>query len=318
MSGKTEWSWVEAYTSLKGDAQKLHSKDWNVAVNEVRRVLDEKVGDPHTLSFPDEESITKRSIIFEGSGWGAVEERVRGEKISRYHSFPLHSDDKETEQWHTLLSSGDFPSPHTTTPPASFVCGSVWLDRLNAVKESNWYCELQKGTVLYALKEYDKAVECWEKSLAYSENGWAHRNIAMLYRSLGKMPQKAVEHILRAVELLTVRGIYIDCATILGENKLHEKWLEIFSSMPVELQNDGRLRLYKTSALLRLDRLEEATEILNPSFSMDDIKEGELSISGIWFELYRRLYKKETGVDDPVKADERYPLPKHLDFRMHK
>lgn len=318
MPPKTEWSWVEAYTSLTGDAQKLHSDNWDTAVNEVRRVISEKIGDPHSLYFPDDTDITKRTIMFEGSGWGALEESVRGEKISRYHTFPHHVDDRETSQWHTLLSTAEFPAPDVTTPPPGFVCGKVWLDKLSEVKDSNWYCELQKGTVLYALKEYDDALACWKRSVDYSNNGWAHRNLAMLYRGIYKMPKEATEHILEAVGLLSIRGIYIDCATILTENKEYEKWLEIFDTMPESLRKDGRLRLYRTSALMHLDRLEEATEILNNSFSMDDIKEGELSISGIWFELYRRLYKKETGVDDAVKADEKYPLPKHLDFRMHK
>ncbi|MDD7662547.1 MAG: hypothetical protein PUJ39_07140, partial [Eubacteriales bacterium] len=69
---------------------------------------------------------------------------------------------------------------------------------------------------------------------------------------------------------------------------------------------------------------EEAAAILNVDFVMPDVKEGELSVSYLWFELYRRLYAKETGVPyDPADekliraADEKYPLPKALDFRMH-
>jgi len=318
MPGKTEWSWVEAYTGLEGDPEKLHSSDWNTAVNEVRRVISEKIGDPHTLSFPSDEAVTKRSIIFEGSGWGALEERIRGERISKYHTFPVNETDEETHEWHRLLSSKEFPAPDVITPPPGFVCGKPWMDKLLSIEESNWYAELHKGTVYYAMKEYDKAEECWKKSLEYAENGWAHRNLAMLFRSLKKNSDEAVSHIVRASEMLFVRGIYIDCATILNENGLFEKWLEVFGSMPEDLQKDGRLRLYKTSALMKLERIEEAVEILNESFTMDDIKEGELSISGIWFELYRKLYKKEMGIDDPVKADEKYPLPKRLDFRMHK
>ena len=82
--------------------------------------------------------------------------------------------------------------------------------------------------------------------------------------------------------------------------------------------------LYKAVALINLGRLKEATEIINPDFIMSDIKEGELSVSQLWFELYRRLYAEEKGVeynpDDKQlikEADEKYPLPKKLDFRMH-
>lgn len=63
----------------------------------------------------------------------------------------------------------------------------------------------------------------------------------------------------------------------------------------------------------------EATEIINPDFTMSDIKEGELSVSQLWFELYRRLYAKEKGVEyNPdntlliKEADEKYPLPKKI------
>lgn len=318
MPPKTEWSWVEAYTGIYADPEKLHSTDWNTAVNEVRRVIDEKIGNPHTLSYPSEESVTSREIIFSGSGWGALEEEIRGERISRYHTFPKNENDEETAQWHHLITYGEMTTHDTNVPPQSFVSGKAWLDKLSDVKNVTWYTELHKGTVCYGLKDYDGAEKAWLKSLELEDNGWAHRNLAMLYRSLKKNKDDAISHILNAATLLSVRGIYIDCATILTENGLDNKWLEVFDSMPNAMQNDGRLRLYKVAALMRLDRLEEATAILNPSFVMDDIKEGELSISGIWFELYRKLYAKETGNDDPEKADEKYPLPKSLDFRMHK
>ena len=52
--------------------------------------------------------------------------------------------------------------------------------------------------------------------------------------------------------------------------------------------------------------------------------EGELSVSYLWFELYRRLYAKENNIEYSAdnkelikKADEKYPLPKKLDYRMH-
>jgi len=101
-------------------------------------------------------------------------------------------------------------------------------------------------------------------------------------------------------------------------------WLEIYGSLTKELQELGRLRLYKAIALIHLDRLEEATEILNPDFVLSDVKEGELSVSHYWFRLYRGLYAKETGrAYDPqdgalaAAADAKYPLPGKLDFRMH-
>ena len=75
---------------------------------------------------------------------------------------------------------------------------------------------------------------------------------------------------------------------------------------------------------MNLDRLSEARQIINESFVLNDIKEGELSVSHLWFLLYRRIYAKECNKvyspDDFAlikEADAKYPLPKSLDFRMH-
>ena len=120
------------------------------------------------------------------------------------------------------------------------------------------------------------------------------------------------------------RALAVETAMQLTEDGSDEKWLELYDELSPELQAYGRLRLLRAVALLHLGRLEEAAEILNRAFVMPDVKEGELSVSYLWFELYRRLYAKEQGVPyDPEDeallraADEKYPLPKTLDFRMH-
>ena len=54
---------------------------------------------------------------------------------------------------------------------------------------------------------------------------------------------------------------------------------------------------------------------------MYDIQEGEVSISHIWKRLYKEKVRKETGINDEAElnrlTDEKYPLPRSLDFRMH-
>ena len=43
-----------------------------------------------------------------------------------------------------------------------------------------------------------------------------------------------------------------------------------------------------------------------------DIREGELSLSDVWFTLHTRRH----GISRD-EAEERFPLPDALDFRMH-
>ena len=102
------------------------------------------------------------------------------------------------------------------------------------------------------------------------------------------------------------------------------EWLSIYESLGPEMKSLGRVSLYRAVALIHLGRLDEAVEILRPGFEMPDIKEGELSVSQLWFELYRRIYAKENGVEYAPgdrkfveAADAKYPLPAELDFRMH-
>ena len=63
----------------------------------------------------------------------------------------------------------------------------------------------------------------------------------------------------------------------------------------------GRLRMYLAVSYINLSQLDKAKEIINEDFVMSDIKEGELSVSALWKEIYGN----------------RKPLPQSLDFRMH-
>ena len=107
----------------------------------------------------------------------------------------------------------------------------------------------------------------------------------------------------KAVEICKepCRSLLLDCAMIMTGCNASADWLTIYQSLPRELQGNGRLQLYTAIAHMNCGNTAEAKEILNESFAMADIKEGELSISAVWAELY--------GAEKP--------LPKHLNFRMH-
>ena len=317
MPARTEWSWVEAYTMLEGDAAKIHSTNWADAVGEVSRCVAEKVGDPRTLTFPADDTVTRRRIVQQGSGWGAVEELVRGESLSRYHTFPVCASDPETAGWLSLLRDGTLPVPDVSSDPASYVVGDFWAEKLKSAPDS-WYKYLQLGVVLYASHHVKEAEASWEKSLTLAPSAWALRNLAMLYKNEYNCPERALDLILQARALLPeCRTLAIEVAGLLTQLGRHEQWLSLYETLSDPLRETGRLRLYRALSLIALDRLDEAREIVNPDFRMSDIKEGELSISQLWFDLHRKLYAREHGAADDDAADELYPLPRSLDYRMH-
>ncbi len=316
MPGKCEWSWVEAYMGAKCDRSAVNGS-WRDAIAAVSQCLREKTGDPEKLHFPAEETVISRRIISEGSGWGALEEQLRGEKISRYHTFPLHAGDGETKAWQELLAGSIFPCPDVQHVPGSYCIHPKIAERLKALPEKNWYALLQLGVCEYAAENLEGAKKAWEESLKAAPSAWAYRNLAMLEKNEWGHIGKAEELMDEAMRIgPRCRVLCVEYAMTLLAAEHYEKWLACFDTLPAELKANGRLRLYRAIALMRLKRIEEAAEIINEDFEMVDIKEGELSVSHLWFELYEEIYALRTGKRDPEAAREAYPLPKKLDFRM--
>ena len=147
----------------------------------------------------------------------------------------------------------------------------------------------------------------------------------MLYKNEWGDTATAYELILKAFALKKdCLPLCSETASILISFGKEKEWLEIFETLDETLKKNGRLNFFKALALVNIGEYEKASEIINPDFIMADIKEGELSVSHLWFELYRRLYAKENGLcydENDAKlikaADKKYPLPKKLDFRMH-
>lgn len=323
MEGNTVWEWVEAYTALDRDAAVMHG-DYKAAIKDIEEYLVSRVGNPNELTFPDDSGVISSEIIYNGSDWGAIEECVRGERISDLFSFPKQTD-PETEEWTRLLQTGTFPEPDILREPQSYVTGRFWLNKLETVSDKNWYVYLHMGVIQYALGDVEGAKKAWEESCRIKKSPWALRNLSMIYKNELKQMEEARIYILEAFEILKDNvSLTKEVAAQLTSDGNDALWLEIYDSLTEGLKENGRLRLYRAIALINLSRLEEATQIVNEKFVMSDIKEGELSISNIWFTLYRRIYAGEVGKEyHPedaeliAEADAKYPLPKSLDFRMH-
>ena len=97
-------------------------------------------------------------------------------------------------------------------------------------------------------------------------------------------------------------------------------YLERLDRFPDVIRRDGRMQLCRIRALLTLGKTEEAAALLTPDFTVPDIREGELSMSALWFEIGARRVAAETGLslaEAAAIAKAQYPLPYTLDFRMH-
>ncbi len=323
MEKNTSWEWIEAYTAFDADAETMHG-DYKGAVGEVEGYMINRVGNPNELYFPDESEVIDTEIIYEGSGWGYIEEKLAGHKISDFLVFRQVEND-ETDIWKRLLEENKFEETDILAEPKSYVTGKVWLDKLENLPEKNWNTYLHIGVIKYAMGDVEGAKQAWEKSVETKKSPWALRNLSMIYKNELGDKDRAREFILEAFELKK------DCVSLVKEVAAQltsdgndSLWLEIYEALNEDLKQNGRLRLYLAVSYINLSQLEKAKEIINENFVMSDIKEGELSVSHYWFELYRRIYAKELGREYDAadkelaeQADAKYPLPKALDFRMH-
>ena len=322
MPAKTAWEWTEAYTAFDCEPENVHG-EYDSAVNTVENYISERIGDPDNLSFPTIDDVQSRKIIYKASGWGNLAEKISGVKLSDNLEFEKVND-YETSQWHQLVNEGTFPNPSVDTEPISYMSDAQTLKKLENLPKQSWYSLLNIGIIRFALGDADGAKKAWEESLSMKENAWAYRNLAMLYKGEYNDIKTAIEYIIKAFDIKKdCRPLAIELASILTLNGDDGRWLELHKKLPDEIKENERIKFLTAIAYMHLEMFDEATKIVNKDFCIPDVREGEVSLSKIWFELYRRIYAKETGVEydeNDVKlaqaADEKYPLPFELDFRQ--
>ena len=150
------------------------------------------------------------------------------------------------------------------------------------------------------------------------------RNLAAYHGNEQHNYPRAAEEILRSSAMLPdSRCIAVDCGSLIcssGDPALIQQFLDFWPRFTEDVRNMPRMQLLRVRALLALNKTEEAIKILTPDFSMPDIKEGELSVSALWDEMYiQHLIKTENIDRDTARQSvkKRYPLPYTLDYRMH-
>ena len=326
MPGKTAWSWVEGYTALNCAPDALHGdyQDAVVAVNDYLGTL-MPGEDAMRALFEDLKPV---ETLMHGSGWGCVENLLRNavgkDAISGELPFDTATIGEKEALWHTFLTTGEMPETDLNEPPCSHMVSADILPLMEkqiAAGKAHAALYLHYGTALYANERVDEAYKAYEQSLACKENAWAYRNLSMIEKNERGALDKAMEWMHKALACnRTDRGLILNAAQLMLAAEKYEEWVSLFAQLDEKLRSNGRLQLYTAIALIRLERYEEAAGIIHAEFVLNDIEEGEVSLSAVWFDLYRHLI---TGAPEDADeaalmalVEEQFPLPAHLDFRM--
>jgi len=334
MPGNTEWEWLEAYGLLEANADEVHSPDWKRAIGAVELSLQQLI----PRSKLEAELVQSKSfankppaeMIQHGSGWGTLE-CMRREKIgestgkSTFASAGLPFDegslDDAQSAWLELLKTGKFPE--SNSPQAgNFMVQLEWKALLEKAVESspNWLAYLHLGLMRHYIGDPLGAKQAWSQSLALKRNPWALRNLGLLALAADQM-DTAVEHYLEAVHLAPdLPALAVECGRSFIEANRPQKWIELLPSFPDSARAQGRMRLLEARARLALGQIDQAGEIIETLPVIEDIREGELSLSQLWLEYnVQRLSRQENRPITPElvsQARQQFPLPASLDFRM--
>jgi hypothetical protein len=327
------WEWVEAFGSFDADPKSVHSADWASAIEHVdaklESVLPRNELEARLQHWHADADRAPVEILQEGSGWGALEDRRRrkaglvamGSAATPFAGSTLGD---EQEPWRRLLDEGAFPYREPSQSPGAYLTDPAWRDLLEhaiaAGRGVHWLSLLHAGIMRYRAGDRAGAREAWERSLAAEPSAWAQRNVAIISLDEGN---KA-----RAAELLAVAArmrpgltpLAIEaCQTMLAAGQ-YSQLRRLIGRLPDEVATTGRVRLIGTIAALRSGDLEAPAAFFSAPCDIPNIREGEISLSELWFEWHeaRLSRQQDVPIDDALRRQVRreHPLPRKFDFRM--
>jgi len=333
MPAGAEWTWLEAYGLMQADPEMVHQPDWRTAYQYVdKKVKKLMAQEPLETKLMESSDIADRppdEIIQRGSGWGTLERRRRehfGEKTFSPPSTDFNDDSLSIDQepWLSLLEHGAMPNISPTSLPGAWMIQPAWrqllADSVNSERSNHWLAWLHLGVMHYSEKDIEAAKSAWEKSLALEPSPWAYRNMAVLAKHEGQ-PNEAANLLVTACQMAPqIPSLALECCQALLDAERPQDMLNFLSELPGEIRDRGRMQIMEARAALKIGNLQRVEEILQSRPSVPDIREGEVTLSDLWFEMHEKRIASEENVpiDDKLRQRVRqdYPPPLWLDFRQ--
>jgi hypothetical protein len=217
-----------------------------------------------------------------GSGWGALELRRTGWKVSSGTPFAEASMSERERAWLPVLEGRLPATDHQVAPDGTLV---GWRELLEAIEDDNWLSWYHRGVARWSADDSGGAIEAWKKSVELQPNPWAYRNLAVVTgeetyweSAVGSSPGR-VE--LAAEALDAVRG---PVATRILDKA-------------GALLDDPRIRLALVRLLLEQGDPAGAEALLDEGIELPGLREGDNDLAGLWREIQQQL-----GTDRPVPA----------------
>lgn len=313
---------LETYGAVQTDPDAVHGSDWAAARGAVERALLRQVPDRWLAERRDEAAaLAKRppaEVLHHGSGWGALELRLRrsGAVDRPATPFPDGSLGPEQALWVELLKSGRFPILDPAAPPSSYQVAPAWADQLERSPAGDWATWLHRGVARHHAGDVTGAVAAWQRSVEAAPNAWALRNQA----AVSEDALTAADLLQQAVALAPAQpALLVELMEALLRAHRGAEALSAVDAAPPDTAADPLVRFLEARAAVETGALERAERVLS-QVTMPWVREGSRSVDDLWFRLAAARLARDRGVavDDALLAQVRREssLPYAYDFRM--
>ena len=301
MPARADWSWLEAYGLLDAhaDAATLHGADWaaarDAAENALGRLISRAELEAEHARGAAWADRPPAEIIQRGSGWGALERRRRAAAEEPPLCGPgLVFDDAslgpEQELWSGLLRDDAWPDVATTTEPHGLVVDDEWRALLDATlaagKGGNWLAWWHLGVLRQHDGDTAGARAAYRRSLALAETPWSLRNLALLALEDGQLSEAAGMYLAALRLRPDLLPLAVECGRTLMEAGRAQDWLDLLPTLPPSVRSAGRVLLLEGQAALAVGDLARVEPLFVERVEVDDLREGELSLSELWFRYH--------------------------------
>lgn len=289
----TNWHWLEAYGRVSVDPATAHADDWKTARTGTGAVLEPVLAslaerEQDWLTIIDAEPTEHLAI---GSGWGALELRRTGWKVSAGTPFAEATMTDRERAWLPVLD-GRMPAPASISePPDGTLVG--WRDLLEAVEDDNWLIWYHRGVARWYAGDEEGAVVAWQRH----ENAWALRNLAHCTNS----PREYG----RAVELVPpdFAPLFVEALNAAVEDQDSQLADEIYRLASEEVRAHPRIQLARVRQLLQNGDAAGAEALLDEGIELAGVREGANPLAEYW-----QWAQRELGTSRPVPAQYQFGM----------
>ena len=316
--------WTECISSFAMDAHAAQDPNYAAACTAARAVVDRRVPDAALQDMHAFLTIQAdapvRGILQRGAGWGALYQRRTGRRISPGLTFetPLA---EEERPWAELLSVGAFSAESLSSSPRSFNTSPAWTKVLHDSAQAHgptWLHHLHLGVADLEAGRFAVARERFQSSLALKRNAPAYRNLALLCQ---RDDDLAAAHAAYESAWSLCPGdqnLAIEYCGFLVQHKRTAALAAFVNALPGQLAAHERITLLQAEVAIGEGDTAGARRLLEREYCT--IREGELSLSELWFASYVKEAQQRKGRGlteaEQQQIKDRFPPPRAIDFRM--